>query len=312
MIRRLLYHFFWNFYDYLGTYLAAGALVTGVLLGTFAGLGSLSAMIPAVAVQVALLVVVAFVLFFAKMLGLAGIFALADRAARDQVARWKHFRAGLGRLFVPYVKLGLLVLLAFVVIAANVAFYFHLSGSTEGVVARLGLFAAGMLFVWVGLGLMVYVMVAMAVVARYNQPAAADDENTEESEEGGGEEAEGQPPAPESMGLKAVLKRAFMLFALAPMLWVFVFVFFALLMSVCIISVLGFVFVMPIYAVLSCTALDIVIRHANYLAEARTELGDGKPLGVYNRRALQLAWDWELREPRRTLRELIRPWDMRN
>ena len=139
-----------------------------------------------------------------------------------------------------------------------------------------------MLFFWIGVGLWLFVHPLLAV------PAWFEDERA----------------------IRGIARKAFILFLLAPFFWIWVALFFAVILAICILSVLGVLFVLPLLASLTASALAIVVRHADYLAEARAELGEGKTIADYKRRAVEKAWEWEYQQPRRTFRELIKPWEM--
>lgn len=281
MTRRLLYHFFWNFYDYLGSYLllgGAGFLSICVLI--LAG-GALASVIPVAVVQgiVALLTAVALLVLTSLLMG--GTFAFATRAARDEPARLPDFRGGVRPLFPAYLKLLICLGLAECVILSNIWFYLHLGNTVASPAVRMVLISAAMVFLWGAVGVTVYGFCALATPARF----------------------------PEEKSLRPLLRRATMLFALAPGLWVAVAVIYALIAAFCFLSVVGAIFLLPVLASLTTTALDLVVRLVDDLGRARAELGEGRPIGVYKRRALELGWEWEHRQPRRTLRELIKPWE---
>lgn len=273
MIRRLLYHFFWNFYDYLGSSLLLGG--GGFLAATLLvlGGGAAASLLPAGVPQMlaAGMVLVLLVGLLGWLLG--GFYAFATRAARDEPARMPDFFQGARSLFLPYVKVSAALLILLVVIVSNVAFYLRMGSPVTSAVA--------MFFVWIALGVLFFAPAALAVPARF----------------------------PEERRLLPILRRGMMLFALAPTLWVVVTILFLVIAIVGFLSVVGSVFLLPVLSILSATALDLVVRMVDDLGRARAELGEGKPVSAYKRRALELGWEWEYRQPRRTLRELIRPWE---
>ena len=55
--------------------------------------------------------------------------------------------------------------------------------------------------------------------------------------------------------------------------------------------------------------LHISARHLANLQRARAQLGEGQAVSAYRRRANELDLQWEARQPQRTLRELLRPWE---
>lgn len=277
--RRLLYHCFWNFYDYLGTYLLLGLGSAAAVVGLLFVGGGLATVIPAAGAGIALLTLAAAIALKAWLS--AGFFAFATRAAKDEPARLPHFREGARRLFPAYLKLGLLWVAVVAVIVSNIWFYSRMAGTLESSGLRLALAGASMLFLWVGVGLTLCMFCTAGVPARF----------------------------PEERRLASVLRRGMMLFALAPGLWVGVGLLYTVVLILCVLSVVGLIFALPLLAVLVTTALEIVLRFVDDLSAARTQLGDGQSVRAYKRRALELGWEWEYRQPRRTLRELIKPWE---
>ncbi|MCX7017726.1 MAG: hypothetical protein WCK47_11805 [bacterium] len=284
MIRRLLYHFFWNFYDYLGGYLLTGAATTAAVFLLLIAAGGIGRAIHTPWLQLAIVILVGLGGLAVIAAAFAGIFCMATRAARDEAARLPHFWTGARTLFRRCLVLLIVAAVVFVLVAANVVFYLKLGGQAQSSTARAACFAVSMLFLWIGFGMYAYLPAACAALARFD---------TEQR-------------------LRTVLRKGFMLFAIAPMLWFFASVFFLALAVLCVISVLGMIFLIPLYAALATSALDIAVKHAEYLSAARNELGERRQLSAYRRRAVELAWEWEYRQPRRTFRELIRPWEMKN
>jgi hypothetical protein len=282
MTRRLFYHFFWNFYDYLGAYTVYGAGFTLPLLflamaGVFA-----AGRVGSPAGGLVLLVLTALVLILYAALATGGFYRYASIAARDEPARWADFRLGMRRHLKVYLKLLLVVAVAVTLIVANINFYsrFAASGGSGG--ASLGFMVASMIFFWVGVALWLFLHPALVAPAWFDEPAR----------------------------LRPAMRKAVILFVLAPGFWIGVAIFFLVLLALCVLSVIGVLFILPILATLSATAFSIVVRHADYLGEARAEMGDGRSVREYKRRAIEMASEWEYQQPRRTFRELIKPWEM--
>lgn len=286
MFGRFFPQSFWNFYDYLGTYLLLGALIFLASAGLAMAAAMLASLAAPVWLRLLLAVLPSAAAFCVLSAGFAGMFEFATAAARDEAARSRHFREGMARLFVPYAKFLLLTLGAAVVLVANIVWYAKMSSAPESPDSpgmapplRFALFCAAMLFVWVSAALAVFFPAAAAATARYGP------------------------------GLRASLKKAFVLFVLSPGFWFAVAVWLAFLAALCAISVAGVVFVIPLLAAFSTTALDTASRNAEFLVKARNELGEGKSVRAYKARAAEIAEEWYAQQPRRTLRELIRPWE---
>jgi hypothetical protein len=281
MIRRLLYHFFWNFYDYLGSYLLLGFACSTACFVIALG-GVYLVQVPASGIlYIALLAVVGVAASIAVAASMAGLFAFATRASRDEPARLIHFREGLKAYWVPYLKLILVGCAGILIVSANIAFYTHLAGKAVTPAGRSGFVVAAMLFFWIGAGLFLFLHPLLATPARFSAV----------------------------FRLVPTLRKAFVLLAIAPQLWIATAVLFSAIAVLCVISVAGLLFVMPVFASLTSTALDISVRHAEFLATAREVLGPGRRLAEYRRKAVELGWDRECSLPRRTLRELIKPWE---
>lgn len=282
MIRRLLYHFFWNLYDYLGTYLLLGAIaafgalgipyVSALILAQFqkssAGMGST---VPLFIELVTAILVVLFVVYC-----LAGMMGFATMAVHDEPARLPDYRRCARELFRPYLKETLAYGLIMLVMIGDLAFYLKYGGKLGGLV-----FAAGLIFLWIAIGAAVFLLPLAAAPARF----------------------------PEEKRLLPLARKAFILFVVAPGYWFMTSLLMLVLLVACVISIVGVIFLMPIFAVLTTTALGIAVQHVDFLRAAREQLGDGKSIGEYKRKARELAWDWEEARPKRTFRELIKPWE---
>jgi len=280
MFRRFLHHFFWNFYDYLGSYLAQGALLVAALFVPLLGSGFLASMLPDGWMRAAALVMGALAFLVLLASGTAGTLSFAEVASRDAPARFPEFREGVRKRWKLCLR-GLLVAgLAFAIAVANAGFYAHLARGSASPAGRTGLMIAAMVFLWIALGIAIFTLPFFAGLARF---------------EGGVWDA---------------LRKSFVLFALAPMFWLLVFALVLSLAALCVISVAGIVFLVPVAASASTTALWLVAQHAGLLGQARQDLGEGNSIGAYRRRALELGWEWEHARPKRTLRELIKPWEM--
>jgi len=281
MFARFLGRFFWNFYDYLGTHLLLGTLA--ILLGLAPIYGATLVLRAPLPVSLSLLILGLVIAVETAVVSAvsAGFGAFATRAARDEAARLVHFKAGAAGLFAPYLKLALLAALAAAVVAANIMFYGGLARAAESMPAKIGFVSLAMLFAWGGLALLIYAFVAFAAPARYGREVT----------------------------LREALHRAVVLFFLMPGTWLGVTVFVIFVSAVLAVSIVGMVFLWPVLATASTTAFHLAAEHAQHLAKAREEMGAGHPVWAYRRRAAELAEEADARRPRRTLRELIRPWE---
>jgi hypothetical protein len=277
MIRRFVYHLFWNFYDYLGTYLFIGAAFSLTILLVITSVAPELVGLPSTALRIALLMVAVLVVILLVSAAMAGFMPFALHAARDKTPRLPDLYAFIRRHLPRYAALTALVSVVALLVSANIYFYFRLSIVGKGVLSLIGT-AAGAAFFWAGLAVAAYL--AIVLVA-----------------------------ASESETWRALARRAFMAMALTPGLWFFAMLTLVAGSALALLSRVGIVFIFPWFATVVATAYRIVEQHADYLAEARNELGPDHPVSVYKRKAIELAWNWEYRQPRRTLRELIKPWE---
>lgn len=281
MIRRFLYHGFWNFYDYLGTYALLGAAQTFVALALlYVGSCAMALPIPAAArILTTGIVLVGMLCLFAA--SCAGLFPFAQKAAQDLPARFSDFRAGIRQRFGRYLLLTILAAAAAAVIAANVRFYLLVAHKNEGTFLAT---AMGIISAAFGWAFLVFSSYAASVFAT----AAAC-----------------EPSVP----LRSVLRRAFVVMAIAPGFWLFALIFWAVIAAICIVSHAGIIFVIPGLASAASTGVRLISQHGDFLAEARTHIGASQSLAAYKRKAAELAEEWEARQPKRTLRELLKPWE---
>jgi hypothetical protein len=281
MFGRFLGRFFWNFYDYLGGNLLLGTAVTFAFIAPIYAASLVRAISCPAWIRMALLALLAAVGLCALAAGSAGLGAFATRAARDEAASLTHFKAGMASSFWIYLKLLLLALLVTAIVYDNIMFYGGLARTAMSVPGKIGFVSLAMLFAWGGLALTVYSVAVFGAPSRYGR----------------------------EIGLRETLRRTIVLFFVTPGLWLLVTVFVGLLWALCGLSIVGLVFALPILATASSTALHLAAEQAHFLAQAREELGAGHPLRVYRRRAAELTEEADARRPRRTLRELIRPWE---
>lgn len=278
MISRLFYHAFWNFYDALGAFTLTGLAALVPMVVVLHGAYWL-ANVEAVWAPWAGGAVLGAGCFAVLTAVLAASMGLAERGARDQVARMHHAWAAVKSLWGRMAWLMFLVAGALAVCAANVAFYVRL-GET-GPLWRWGALALSLLFVWGGIGVG---CLALPVLSQG-----------------------GMDPA--WLGLRGTLKRALMLLGVLPGLWLGALITWLVLLALLVVSVAGLIYAMPLLAVFGCTAHWLTEQHVEFLRAAREELGSGRTISDYRRRALEMAVEWEARRPARTFREILRPWE---
>jgi len=275
LIRRLVYHCFWNFYDYLGTYSISGVALTALYLiaaevcvWIFPGnpiFAALAFALPALAVSAA---------------GVSLLVPFAAKAARGEPARYPDLIAGIRTQLVTALKFILVYFGFAAILAGNIAFYFLMgrrhAGSATGMIAT----SLGAALIWVFLAWW---------IAGFPAASCCD--------------------GVVRLTFRQWFRKSILLLALAPGVWISAAFMLALVIVLGALSRVGIVFILPCFACFSCTAAWIVGQHAELLDEARNQIGAGKKVGEYRRMAQQLGFEWEMRQPRRTFRELIKPWE---
>lgn len=280
MIQRFLYRSFWNFYDNLGIFLLLGA-VSSITVLTIAvtAAHAISRLDPAI-LQIGGYVIAAFIILLLLGIAFAATFAISELGAREIPGRLHHAGQGIKAFTLPYCKLIAVAIVVALVTISNVWFYLSVSaGSSSWLLAGT---VASAIFFWLYLALMSYFAVYAAAICRFY---------------------------PEIKSFRSVGAKAFIYLSITPGLWAFCLFWIVLWLVPCILSRIGVVFLLPLIAVFCSTALHLTIQYADHLMQAREQLGSNQPLKNYRDRALQLGRDWELKQPRRTLRELLKPWD---
>ncbi len=282
MFRRFLYYFFWNFYDSLGTYLLAGMVVTFPAFGLCVFFAFMASAASGVLLQSAMVLLGTIVIATIIVLATAGMFHFADIASRDEPARWVHFRTGMRLLWRRFAIAWLVYGGAVLIAATNILFYLKITPTVESSTARLATVFATILFVWLLAGIFVFGLPYFASMARFNAEKR----------------------------WKSSARKAFVVFALAPFYWVGVAIFIGSLLVLALASIAGSVFVLPLIASGSTTALNEIVVFTDFLTGARKELGENQSVSAYRRKALLLASEAEARKQHRGFRDLIKPWEM--
>lgn len=279
MIRRFLYHFFWNFYDYLGTYLLLGVLAFALLAG---GLWlSLSFLSRGLALPSLIFAACCFSLL---ALILAAFTGFSARVANGEPARWRHICNSIRQNLKPTAILTGIWGIGLIIFAINLLFYRGFTNHPW----QFAVTASGILTV-----VLIYLAALWCIFAAVAW-AAIGFENT---------------PTPFS----TLFRRTLLYLAIVPSVWIFVFLGFGLILLLGML-VLPLLFIAMIVGLplLSCalaTALWLAKQHTEFILQAKKELGDSHPVSAYRRRAVELGWEWEYRQPRRTLREFFKPWE---
>jgi len=278
MIRRFAYHAFWNFYDYLGTLCLFGAIYALTVLGVLI----LSAQLDAAFGPVAGLGFMVVGELLITILTLSALMPFCARAARSEPARWIQLRPGVKQTFWPTAKVLVVWSAVIIILTVNFRFYSRLQTRVEAGPVQLFLLAVNSVIGWAVVVLQILLPVWMSAAT-----------------------AEADKP----LGLKASFKAGIMAFALSPAMWIIVYLLIVFTIVSGLYTRITFIFVLPVFASLSQTAYHLSVQYVGFIGDARKELGGDLPVRRYKSRAKELALSWEYRQPRRTIKELIRPWE---
>lgn len=278
MISRFAYHAFWNFYDYLGTLCLFGTAYALAVLGILI----LSAQVGAAfGTAAGLGFLIAGELLVTTVM-VSALMPYCARAGRGEPARWAHLIPALKRHWVSVGKVLLVWAAVMAILIVNFTFYSRLQNQLEPGPLRMGLLGINSVIGWLGILLQVFLPVWLSAAT-----ATSD----------------------RSGRLKDSFRSGLMAFALAPALWILVYMLIVLVIVSGLYTRITFIFVLPVFASLSQTAYHLAVQYVGFIAEAREELGDNLPVRQYKSRAKEMAMTWEYRQPRRTMKELIRPWE---
>lgn len=277
MSGRFLYHAFWNFYDHMGTLILWGTghalLALGLAVLAFPGLAGAAALpvgIILIMVELVLLVIV-----------LSGLLPYCAVAASGEPARWRHIIAGIKQQWPIVTKILLCALLTALVLIVNIRFYLPLQSTVDNSVAKMALIFTVAILAWTCLFLFIFLQPWLSA-GTFNR---------------------------EKTTVKQALRKALMAIALIPGVWLLLGIMSIAFLVGGLYTRIGLVLYIPLMTSFGQTAYQLAAQHADFLTTARDELGDGVRLRSLKRRALELGWEWEQRQPRRTFKELIRPWD---
>lgn len=275
MIGRLLYHWFWNFYDYLGTYVLTGILFTLVLMGVLAAA-------PAIGLGGGVLLFTGLLFcFLVSVIMLSGLLPFASMGARGLPARFGDLWAGMKNHKLAVGKVLAVFFVANFVLFVGIRFYAAIGADSPVPALKTAGTVLAAALLW---GMLFLFLFALPVFGGMFTP------DTE-------------------LSLRAVLRRGVLLFVLKPGVWITALVLFVLYLGVSYLTKIGFIFILPVTVSLITTAAFLVEQYAGFLADAKRELGDDQPLKRYKLRANELSLAWEAQQPKRTLKELIKPWE---
>ena len=279
MLGRFFYHGFWNFYDYLGRLTLFGILYgLAVAFGVFAAVYITMSFHTLPDIQLSALPWLT--TFLVSILCFPGVFYFCHVAARGDSARLVDIRIGFRQCFFPVAIVLILWGIGAAVLALNFRFYYqlHLLAQTD---ERKLIFAIlSMLTLW-------FIFLRVTFLTPWLCAVTTDT----------------------PVMKRTAIRRALTLFILAPAPWIII----TFLLAATVLLFHQFppicLLTLPLVASLGQTAHRLILQYIGFLDEARTQLGDGQPYRAYKTKARQLAQDWEEAQPRRTFRELVKPWE---
>ncbi|MGC8740503.1 MAG: hypothetical protein ACP5QZ_10665 [Candidatus Sumerlaeaceae bacterium] len=115
--------------------------------------------------------------------------------------------------------------------------------------------------------------------------------------------------APDRLGFFASMRTALISLVVLPSLWISAFFFFAMISAIGSLTVLGSIFILPVWSATSSIGIVLADEFLAKLRQAKSELGNGQPLKNYRRRACELMIEDELRKPPRTWKDILKPWE---
>lgn len=219
--------------------------------------------------------------FSLLVLVLAALLPYCARAARGEPARWRHISEGIKKYWTIVARVLAVVTVVTIVLLVNLNFYLPL----QDVVASPGLKLL-LIFIVAVIGwtcLFLYVFLAPWLCA--------------------------STAAEEKITARAALKKALMAVAITPGTWIWVAVLGIALFIGGLYTRIGLVLLIPVTVSFSQTAYELAAQYAIFIASAKEELGAEAGLRQLKKRASELGWEWEYAQPRRTFKELIRPWE---
>jgi hypothetical protein len=265
-----------NLFGFVGTAVLvglAGALVVGIAI-------SLLPLMPPGLPLLAATVGIAFILNLVQFWAWSGFRSYASRAISGGTARWPDFLSGIQSPLWS-IRCGLVVFVALLLLIANLIFYASLSGqSSIGLSLQMAAATVGMLVFWV------FVIVGLFLWAGMSDPAP-------------------EPPT----GPLSALRRGYALVLVAPRAWLGGLVLLVSLSVLFLIGMLTVIFIPPLAAFVGAAAGQAGERHHQFLLQAREALGPEAALGELQKKAAEYWEAHDARQPRRTLRQVLRPWE---
>jgi len=277
MITCLLYRSFWGLYDQMGKLVVAGVLFGLTLFSGFLvalEVAGRFGVLPALITGMALLIIAFGVCFSAIM-------PVATAAAAERPAAWRMFLAGLKQNVLRTSVLGAGFSLILLILMINIRFYAQALNLAPGSLLKYGFLIAFVLSGWIAIFVMV---LGWPVLCALNLEA-------------------------NNLTFSNAIKAAFVRIIITPGLW--------LAVSCCALVITGLTFwfppavflFLPVIAVMAQVSWDISGQYMTFLAEAKHQDPEGTIVTI-RKRARILFSEYEARQPKRGIKELIKPWEV--
>jgi hypothetical protein len=278
MILRFIYHGFWNFYDHMGTLILWGTVHALLSLGL--AVLTVSAIADPVA-ALPIFGIVAVLEFTLLVLALAALLPYCARAARGEPARVRHLIEGIKTKGAVVARILFVLVAVIIVLSVNLSFYLPLQGEFDSPAFKLLLVFIVAVIGWTCLFLYIFLPPWLCAAT----------------------------VGPGKVTALSALKKGLMAVALTPGTWMFLAFVGLVLLVGGLYSRVGLVLFIPVMVSLSHTAYQLAAQFADMLTVAKEQVDYNVRLRELKKRAMELAWEWEYAQPKRTFKELIRPWD---
>lgn len=272
MLRRLLYHSFWNFYDHLGIYALVGIMHALISLG-----------IVAIITQVSISGFTSVWLLFAGLsipaaIAMAALLPFSARAARGEPVRWPTLWQSLKLHLAPIGILTAGANLCMIILLVNLRFYLMMQSQSSPYLFTVLAALDGWLIV-----LICFLFWPMLCALSLPGPVVS---------------------------LRARLYQPFVWIVILPSVWLFIGITGTILLWAAFVTRFGLLVYLPIMIVLAQSAAFLSTQYIEFLSIASRDSTKKSGIRHLKNQAMELAIEWEANQPRRTLRELIKPWEM--
>lgn len=273
MFSRLCYHWFWNTYDYLGSLLLVTLLPLTIV---FVGLFPVMVMGPPWSIAIYLIPCC-----LLALLVFAALLRFCARAASGEPVRIRDLPHGITCCWGRVLFLSGLIAIATLVSYVNFRIYFSLDISSQSRGVQL--------FVMILAGLQGWILLLILCFAWPVLCAATADDGP--------------------FKFRQTLRQALLAITLTPGLWISFSIIAAAFLILCAWSQVGLILYLPFTTMLAHSAWYLSMKKVQFLAESRQQLGSSATLSEMKKRARDLADEWEAATPRRTFKELVKPWE---